>query len=199
MKKLLLLLVLIANVATAQVSDTLSGFLGVPFGASKAEVKQFISKNGATISSETENSIYIINLKQVLTSSTVTIAMFKFTNDDKMVSGSMLVEPATDPLAINVYDGIVSKLSSKYGEGDESVDAKYPYSKEDKTRISAIMGGYVAVETTWNLNDSDPANSIKNTITVRITDSPKVFVKMENTKLYNQFAKELQEKEKNSY
>lgn len=199
MKKLLLLLVLVANVATAQTADTLSGFLGLPFGSSKEQVREFISKNGATISSEKPNTIYAINLKQVLTNYEVTIVMFKFTKDNRMVSGSMLVQAPSDALIFDAYDGIVSKLSSKYGEGDEAVDAKYPYSKEDKRRLSAITAGYVAVETMWNLNDTDPTNTEKNTITVRITNNPKVFIRIENTKLYKQFAKEEQEAEKNSY
>jgi hypothetical protein len=199
MKKLLLLLVLVANVATAQTTDTLSGFLGLSFGSTKEQVREFISKNGGTISSEKPNTIYAINLKQVLTPCKVTITMFKFTSDNKMVSGSMLVEPSSDPLIFDAYDGIVSKLSSKYGEGDEAVDAKYPYSKEDKRRLSAITAGYVAVETMWNLNDSDPNNTEKNTITVRITNNPKVFIRIENTKLYKQFDKEEKEAEKNSY
>ena len=45
MKKLLLLLVLATNVATAQTTDTLSGFLGVPFGTSRQQVKAYILKN----------------------------------------------------------------------------------------------------------------------------------------------------------
>jgi len=191
--------VLIANVATAQVTDTLSGFLGLPFGSTKEQVREFISKNGATISSEKPNSIYAINLKQVLTPCTVTIVMFKFTSDNKMVSGSMLIEPSSAPLVFDAYDGIISKLSLKYGPGSESVDAKYPYSEDDKRRLSAIMAGYVAVETNWNLNDPNPSNTDKNTITVRITNNPKIFIRIENTKLYKQFAKEEQEAEKNSY
>ena len=199
MKKVLLLLVLATNVATAQVTDTLSGFLGIPFGSSKKEVKENILKNGAVISEETSDNLYVKNIKQVITNQDVSMAMFRFTDDDKLFSGSMLVEPSSIPSSVDVYETIVSKISLKYGEGNEFVDAKYPYSESDKTRISAIMSGYVSVSTTWKINDTDPNNSEKNRIVVRITKTPSIFVMMQNEKLFNIYMKKLEEKQKNSY
>ena len=199
MKKLLLLLVLATNVATAQVSDTLTGFLGVPFGASRQQVKAYILKNGATISEESTDAVYVKNISQVITSQTVSIAMYRFTSNDKMFSGSMLVEPPNTPSAIDVYESIVSKISLKYGEGEEIVDAKYPFSEADKNKVSAITGGYVSVATRWDINDINPENKIKNKIVVRITKTPSIFVMMQNEQLFEMHMKEKEEKDKNSY
>lgn len=199
MKKLLLLLVLIANVATAQVSDTLSGFLGVPFGASRQQVKAYILKNGATISEESTDAVYVKNISQVITSQTVSIAMYRFTSNDKMFSGSMLVEPPNTPSSIDVYESIVSKISLKYGKGEETVDAKYPFSEDDRNKVSAITGGYVSVATRWDINDINPENKIKNKIVVRITKTPSIFVMMQNEQLFEMHMKEKEEKDKNSY
>lgn len=193
MKKTILFMLLMVNIATA---EELNGIMGIQFGSSKATVKaQFMAKQPeATIYTDKPKTLTFQDTKFGGRKSLGII--FAFTDDDKLHTIIVLIDPEFESKAFSLYDEINQEINEKYHTYDKQwEDYTYPYDKSDRYShgVTALKIGKLDVATTWNFPDSTGEDNV---IQTTITSNISVKITYQNGYLINQVVSK--NKEKNS-
>jgi hypothetical protein len=198
MKKLFILMMLVANSVTAQTSE-IYGLIGVPFGASKSECDSIIlsrSHQRRIISNESY-SISYDNVEYAEFNDC--IALFKFNLQNKMYHGGIILKVAKDRDVFTVYRDMRSMMMEKYGVPETNYEQwKKPYdsSDEDTYGRSALKGGYVTFCCQWN-NVPGMSSDTGRWIQLKMNSDDSVFIIVDDFDLSKEFNDAKKEKQKN--
>jgi hypothetical protein len=201
LKKLTLLLVLIANVATAQVPDTvLYGFLGIKFQTNKTEVKKAMLAKGAKLALEKRNSLYFKNVTHPFSPYPSDGCFFEFTDQQEIAWISLEIKIEDENEVVPLYDEIVEKLSKKYYGGFDNTETNNGFTVEDKTNVSAIKNGFVLPKTIWGLTDPIPNHGEQvNSINIGIDTDLTIHILYTNHYYFEKLQKQKEIRESKQY
>lgn len=202
MKKILLTL-LLTFLFVNSFSQQLTGFMGIPFGSSKSELKRsFMEKNGeATIYTDKPD---VLTFENVRFGGRQTIAIiFAFTDDDKFHTAIVLLDNETDEMVFNIYDDVVDDINKKYHYRDGNVENwLYPYSASDKYNhgTTAMKLGKCKLQSIWSFDVNDPSSEDDdNVISVESTKTCKVKISYQSGILINQVVNSKKQKNSQDY
>lgn len=202
MKKILFYL-LFTFICTTTFSQQLNGFMGIPFGTPKSELKsKFMSKNpSATIYTDKPE---VLTLENVSFGGRKAIAIiFAFTGDDKFHTGIVLLENETEDMVFDMYDEIVQDINIKYHYRDDKLEYwAYPYSASDKLNhgTTAIKLGKCKLQSIWKFDVNDSTSTEDdNVISVEVTKSCNIKIAYQNGILINQVVSVKKEKDQQDY
>lgn len=164
MKKLLIILMIFmqAGLADAQ-TKSMTSVMGIELGSTRAQVKAKMAEKQplSKIYNETDISLSFENVR--FGGNKTLLVMCQFTDDNKMHTCHIFVEPSDCKEIFSKYDEIVKDLSDKYGTSEKTLeDYKYPYSIDDKYNHTEVLvkRGYVTMLTLWTF---DSRNTPDNT------------------------------------
>lgn len=182
MKKTLLIALLLVNSAFA---EQLTGFMGIPFGASKSELKAFYRTK------QPESQIYSEDVRSIIFTN-VTFGgrqtegiVFGLTDSSKFHTAAALIKPAFESDIFDLYYKIVGEINIKYHYRDSQTESwKYPYDENDKYThgTTAIKMNKGTLQTLWYF---PVENGEKNVIEVTITDALWVKICYQNGNMIN--------------
>lgn len=154
MKNLLLIALLAATqFAFGQIPPTatgITGFFGVPFGSTRAQVKEIMKKKGYNITKEDDE---LQRYKDVTFSDYVGDAIFGFVSAS-MNKGAVFIKREEINL-LSTYHAIVNELKRKYPEAQFADEEKYmsPYDKSDGMLSLALDDGKANIESNFLFPD----------------------------------------------
>lgn len=185
---------LIANVATAQVPDTiLTGFLGVKFQTNKEQVKKIMLGKGAKLALEKKNSLYFKNVVNPFSPFPSDACFFEFTDQQEIAWIALEIKLEDENEVVPLYDEIIQKLNKKYREGFDATETNNGFTVDDRTNIPAIKNGYVLPKNIWGLTDPLPNHGEQvNSINIRIDPDLTIHILYAN---HYYFDKRLKQKE----
>lgn len=202
MKKLFLLMMLM-TICVSSFSQQLNGFMGIPFGTPKAELKEkFMAKNQtATIYTDKPDILTFENAR--FGGRNAIAIIFAFTNDGKFHTGIALLENETEDMVFNMYDEIVQDVNTKYHYRDDKLDYwAYPYSASDRYNhgVTAMKLGKCKLQSIWRFDVNDPSSTEDdNVISVETTKSCNIKVAYQNGIMINQVLSSKKEKDSQDY
>jgi hypothetical protein len=155
-KSILITLLLIPFLGFSQTAKPVEGFLGIKFGASKADVVAAMKAKGGVLSpASTDSQLLFTNVKLgQRMSEWLTVLLY----NDKLYKGIFYFKPEHDSQAIDYYNSLVSDISGVYGTGSPYKSFKSPYKDGDGYEVTALSSGNATIFTNWG---SDKANMIQ--------------------------------------
>jgi hypothetical protein len=146
-KTLLITLLLIPFLGMSQTTKPVDGFLGVKFGASKAEVITAMEAKGGKLTGTPSEELLVfrelnlghrhINFLQV--------ALF----NNHAYYAVLIFQPENEASTIGFYNSLVSDVSEVYGPGKPTVYFKDPYKAGDGNETLALSLSKGLMFTTW--------------------------------------------------
>lgn len=199
MKNLIILITIILfNLSTN--GQELTGFMGIPFGTSREEIKKtFLSKN--------PNSKIYTDKPGTLTLTDFTFGgrkalavVFGLNDQNQMHTAIVLLENNNDDDVFELYDNVVTDINNKYHYRDVNNEVwRYPYTITDKYTygVSAIKMGKCLYQSMWYFDVNDPTtHDDDNVIEVEITESCSVKISYQDGLMIDQVV--IKNNEKNS-
>lgn len=153
MKNLIYLVIglLFINTAKAQ-TTTITGFIGIPFGCSKAEAKsKFLEKYPEAKIYTDKPHIFTYTDAKFGGRNTIAITL-SFTDDDKFHTAVVCIDTPTDDDVFDLFDEITAEIDAKYRQHDfknEFWKSPYDESDKDKYGVSAIKLGKCKLQSLW--------------------------------------------------
>lgn len=200
MKKIILfILTIIAINVNAQ---ELNGFMGIPFGTSRSDIKKmFLSKNPtAKVYTDKPNTLTFTDFK--FGGRNAAAVVFGLNDQDKMHTAVVLLEKngLSDDYVFELYDEVVNDINQKYHYRDIDNEIwKYPYDKSDKLTygVTAIKLGKCILQSMWYFDVNNPNNNDDdNIIAVENTESCLIKITYQNGIMINEV--ETKNNQKNS-
>lgn len=188
-KAILALLLFISFYAKSQGTDSLNGFLGIPFGSNKQQIKSTIQAKfpSAKIYEETEKKIVYDNIQFAGKNC---LAMYFALNSEGRLHTAVVLLDNQDHEAFSLYDAIVLDLDKKYHYHDSQYENwSYPYDKSDRDQhgITALKVHKLKIMSFWNFAAADPnTTDDDNIIQVTITDGCNVKLSYQNGAMINE-------------
>jgi len=187
MKKLLLF---ILTIFTLNVNaQGLTGFMGMPFGSSKEEIKKtFLSKNpDAKIYADKSNTITFTDC--VFGGRKTLGIIFGLNDNGQLHTVVVILENENENDVFDLYDNVVSDVNNKYHYRDINNEIwKYPYDKNDKFQhgTTAVKLGKCTLQSMWYFNVNDPStHDDDNIIAVEVVESCTVKITYQNGIMIN--------------
>ena len=163
-KTLLIALLLIPFFGISQTTKPIDGFLGIKFGASKAEVIATVNTKGGTLDDEsTDIDLYFANVS--LGHRPAKYLHVKLFNGNAY-SGIFVFEPENEASTIGYYDGLVSDIAGAYGKGKPTVIFNDPYKAGDGYETTALSESKGFMYTNWKSNDTSIQININTKLSV---------------------------------
>lgn len=202
MKKLLSIIsvFLITIVSNAQ---ELTGFMGIPFGSSKTEIKNtFLSKNpNAKIHTDEARTLTFTDF--TFGGRSAVAAIFGLNDMGNMHTVIVLLNNDNEEDVFNLYDNVVSDINDKYHYRDVNNEIwKYPYDKSDKFQhgTTAIKLGKCTLQSMWYFDVNNPTtHDDDNVIAVENTESCTVKITYQNTMMINEVIEKNKKKNSQDY
>jgi hypothetical protein len=196
MKKTIVILLLTISNAYGQ---NLNGFMGFPFGTSKNQIKtEFKAKQpSATIYTDEKKTLTFTDAK--FGGREAIGIVFAFTDDSKLHTAVVLLEPEFPDKVFTLYDEIITDINTKYHYYDnQNEDWTYPYDKSDKYQhgVTALKLGKLDASTMWKFPTTDGEDNV---IQVSITSSAFVKISYQDGNLINQVVSKNKEKSSADY
>lgn len=181
-------------------STELKGAAGVEFGSTKEIVKSMMrtKHSDATFTEDKNNTLYYVGGSWA--NREVAMWGFIFTSTGKLHTIAIIVDPEHDADIFELYDNVVTDISSKYGEpktDDVYEFWKYPYTARDKYDhgVTALRNGLCDMSTFFWFPGSDGGfDNGKNSIYVQITDNINVVIKYQDGILAKEISKNRESK-----
>lgn len=192
MKKLIMILVVVLHCGTSNAqTKTMTSVMGIELGSTRAQVKAKMAEKQplSKIYNETDVSVSFENVR--FGGNKTLLVMCQFTDDNKMHTCHIFVEPSDCKDIFSKYDEIVKDLSDKYGNSGKALeDYKYPYSKEDRYKHTELIvkKGYVTLMTLWTFDNRNTPDETKddNGIMVSIDKTCSVKISYQEGVLINE-------------
>ena len=108
---LILILAIVFSLNTS--SQTLDGFLGIPFGSSKEVVKKAMLLMGSKLNLEGSDNDYLSFTGTNFAGRQTSSIGFRFVNN-KFHTASVFIEPYSESQAVKLYKNIKAELTEKY-------------------------------------------------------------------------------------
>jgi hypothetical protein len=201
MKKLLLF---ILTIFTLNVNaQELTGFMGIPFGSSKEDIKKiFLSKNvDAKIHTDEPRTITFTNFN--FGGRKAVAVVFGLNDEGKMHTAIVLLENEYDDDVFELYDNVVADINNKYHYRDVNNEFwKYPYDKGDKYQhgTTAIKLGKCTLQSMWYFDVNDPSShDDDNVIAVENTQTCTVKITYQNGLMISNVVSKNKEKNSQDY
>lgn len=202
MKKTILLCTLTALMTSLVYGQDLTGFMGIPFGTNKAQLKTIIKAKfpASTIETDDEKTLSFNNTS--FGGRKAVLLLFGLNSNQDYHTAVVLLEPEFESGVFSLYDDVVSEVTGKYGEpGDVLENYLYPYDKSDKYShgVTALKTGKLDMASLWTFPANDVGSGDDNVIQVKIT--PRAFVKIsyQDGKLINAVVEAKEQKAKQDY
>ncbi len=144
----------------------LEGFLGIKFGTSSEDVKDFMfTKPNCTIDLENSDNNQLFFEGAKFAGREPLFILFKFV-DNKFHTACVLIKPKLESQTIDLYNEIKNEVNEKYYKTEEDYETyKYPYEKNDGHTETAIELGKATFSAFWKFNSSSDENYIALSIT----------------------------------
>lgn len=176
MKKLTLALsLLIASFGAMAQTEPMTSVFGIELGSNKKQVKdQLMSKQPeCKLYSGTDMSLIFEKVKWGAYKTYMVV--FQFSDEDRLHTVKILVEPDHCQNVFRLYDEITGVINERYYTTNSKVERySYPYQKSDKYKYTATMvkNGKVAMQSLWSFDNlKTPDNEDDdNHINVSVTD-----------------------------
>lgn len=193
-KTLLIALILIPTYGISQTKKPIDGFLGIPFGSSRASVIAALNAKGGILDRKESKPDFIVYRGIKLGHREARLFVIKLVND-KAFQADFIFDPILDARAIEYYYSLVNDITEIYGNGESNKKFKEPYSDsdDDGIKISAIKSGNADYTTIW----VSPSNN--NAISIQIDETLTVTLTYQDSKLIEEAIKQRKEKEKADY
>lgn len=202
MKKIILFILTIVTINVN--AQELNGFMGIPFGSAKEEVKKtFMSKNpNSKIYTDKPGTLTMTDF--TFGGRTAVAVVFGFGESDKMHTAVVLLENSNgDDYVFELYENVVKDINNKYHYHDINNEMwKYPYDKSDKFNhgATAIKLGKCELQSMWYFDVNDPTtHDDDNIIAVENTQSCTVKISYQNGLLINEVVSKNNEKNSQDY
>ncbi len=149
MKKILLIaLLLVPFLGISQTTKPIEGFLGIKFGASRADVIAAVKAKGGVLTDHSTETYLIFSNVKLGPRASVQFDVKLF--NDKCYQGYFYFKPDKEPEIIDYYNSLVNDISEIYGKGEPFKQFKSPYENGDGHEVGALEGGYAKFFTNWN-------------------------------------------------
>ncbi|GAC1312352.1 MAG: hypothetical protein NVSMB24_33680 [Mucilaginibacter sp.] len=146
-KTLLITLLLIPFLGMSQTTKPIEGFLGVKFGASKAEVMTAMqAKGGKFEGANSAGGLFFSGLN--LGHRHIQLLQVNLFND-KAYLAALVFEPENEASTIGDYKSLVSDISEAYGKGEPYVHFDSPYKLGDGNETQALSLSEGQMFTNW--------------------------------------------------
>lgn len=171
------------------IAQELTGFMGIPFGSTKNEIKTiFLNKNPeAKIHTDEPRTLTFKNFK--FGGREAVAVVFGLNDEGKMHTAIVLLNNDNDDDVFELYDDVVSDINNKYHYRDVNNEIwKYPYDKSDKFQhgTTAMKSGKCSLQSMWYFNVNDPyGHDDDNIIAVENTQSCTIKITYQNGMMIN--------------
>lgn len=202
MKKLIIFISIILFTITTKAQE-LTGFMGIPFGSTKTEIKStFLSKNpNAKIHTDDTKSLTFTDF--TFGGRKAIAVIFAINGEGKMHTAIVLLNNDNDDDVFDLYDGVVSDINNKYHYRDIDNEIwKYPYDKSDKYQhgTTAMKSGKCTLQSMWYFDVNDPSShDDDNIIAVENTESCSVKITYQNGIMISDVVSKNKEKNSQDY
>ena len=183
MKKTFLVLIIIFfySLSYSQ-NNIMTSVLGIELGSSRAVVKSKLTEKQpqSKIYDETAVSLSCENIR--FGAHKTILVIFQFTDDNKLHTCLIFVDPSDCKEIFHKYDEIVNDLNQKYYTSSKTLeDYKYPFSREDKYKHTEaiVKKNYCTLMTLWTFDsrntpdntedDNGLSVSIDKTCSIKVT------------------------------
>jgi hypothetical protein len=175
MKFALLIAFALVSLSLRAQEKEIDSFLGIKFGATKAEVLRAMTARGSILDTK-ENTPDIQQYKNVkLGFRKVDLFSVRFVNDKVFQADFYFLAPL-EAQTIEFYDKIVEDVNDVYGKGNAYKTFKTPYEDGDGYELTAIKTGKATYRTYWTR---------KNTIVAEIVPAMAVKLQYQDSELVN--------------
>jgi hypothetical protein len=202
MKKLIIFISIILFTITTNAQE-LTGFMGIPFGSTKTEIKSmFLSKNpSAKIHTDDTKSLTFTDFN--FGGRKAIAVIFGINGEGKMHTAIVLLNNDNDDEVFDLYDDVVSDINNKYHYRDVNNEIwKYPYDKSDKYQhgTTAMKLGKCTLQSMWYFDVNDPSShDDDNIIAVENTESCSVKITYQNGIMISDVVSKNKEKNSQDY
>ena len=175
MKKLLSIIIITLLIITSVKGQELTGFMGIPFGSTKSEIKtKFLAKNpNAKIYTDEVRTLTFTDFN--FAGKKAMAVVFGLNEKSQMHTAVVLLETERDDDVFELYDNIVNEINDKYHYRDVDNEIwRYPFEKSDKYDygVTAIKSGKCVLQSIWYFDVNDPeSHDDDNAIAVQNTES----------------------------
>lgn len=199
MKKLFAFIsILLINITSN--AQELTGFMGIPFGTKRDEIKKlFLTKSpNSTIYTDKPGTLTFRDLQ--FGGRKAYAVVFGLNSEDEFHTAVVLLENNNDYEVFDLYDNVVADINNKYHDRDVDNELwRYPYDKSDKFNhgVTAIKTGKCQLQSMWFFDVNNPlSQDDDNVIAVENTESCTVKISYQNGLMINEV--ETKNKQKNS-
>lgn len=184
-------------------AQELTGFMGIPFGSTKSEIKTaFLNKNpNAKIHTDEATTLTFTNF--TFGGRKAVAVVFGLNDQGKMHTAIVLLDNDNDDEVFELYDNVVSDINEKYHYRDVNNEIwKYPYERSDKFQhgVTAIKIGKCSLQSMWYFDIGDPStHDDDNIICVENTQSCTVKITYQNGIMINEVVSKNKKKDSQDY
>lgn len=201
MKKMLLIIVAMLTISSANAENTLNGFMGIPFGTSKSEIVRLFKEKQPKSTIHTDDG-KVLTFTDCQFAGRNAIAIVFALNDQSQVHTVTVLLDNKDYEVWTVFDEVVSDIESKYKpRTGEYENWSYPYDKNDKYThgITALKVNKLKKAAYWYFPVETGNSDDDNVINVTINDNCHVKIIYQNGVMINQVVEKNKQKNSKDY
>jgi hypothetical protein len=185
-------------------TTTMTSVMGIDLGITKAKVSEILASKqpDSKVYSQTDKSLSYTDVKWG--DYKTYLVIFQFSDDDKLHTVQILIEPEFPKGVFNLYDDIASKLTERYGNSKKKLEYySHPYTKADKYKYteSMVKRGNVTMISLWGFDaPSTPSDEDDdNTIQVKVVPECLVKISYQDGVIINEVVKKQKENNSKDY
>jgi hypothetical protein len=184
MKKVFILLMATMSLSMSALfaqTTTMTSVMGIDLGTTKAKVTEILASKqpDSKVYSQTEKSLSYTDVKWG--DYKTYLVIFQFSDDDRLHTVQIMIEPEFPKGVFNLYDEVTSKLTERYGNSKKKVEYySHPYTKADKYKYteSMVKRGNVTMISLWTFDSPNTPSDEDDDNTIQVKVVPECLVKI---------------------
>ena len=134
--------------------DTLKGFWGIEFGATKENAIKILTAKSITATEKSAGKITTLSVTNAVFANRKALVITLRFIDTRFFEATVNYDTKS-PHIRSDFESIANGLDEKFFKGNRFANFKYPYKEKDEYEETALGGGYGKLESFWSFGNDN--------------------------------------------